>query len=89
MGGIFTKKEQKTSKIKQEGEARPFHVETKLADIPKRAELEWDNLLGQMDMSMVQDNIDYAMDNLKRGERILQDNKENVDEMMTNMEEKC
>ena len=38
---------------------------------------------------MVQDNIDSAMDNLKRGERILQDNKENFDEMMTNMEENC
>ena len=38
MGGIFTKKEPK-SKIKQEDKVRPFHVEPKLADIPKWAEL--------------------------------------------------
>ena len=73
--------------MKQEDKAGPFYVDPKLDDIPKWAELEWDNLLRQMEMSTVQDNIDSAMDNLNRGERILQDNKENFDEIMTNMEE--
>jgi hypothetical protein len=87
MGGIFTKKKTERPKIKQQDEARPFYVEPMLADIPKWAKLEWKNLLRQTDMSMDQDNIDVAVDNLKRGERNLQENKEEFDELMSNMEE--
>ena len=87
MGGIFTKKEPEKPEIKQQDQAGPFYVETKLADIPKWAELEWEYSLRHTDMSMDQDNIDLAMDNLKKGERVLQDNKENFDKMVSNMEE--
>ena len=81
MGGIFTKKEQKQLKSEETVLVSSFYVETKLDDVPNWAELEWQNLLRQREVSMDQGNLDRATQKLRDGEKILQDNQELFEEL--------
>ena len=79
MGCVFTKEENTISK----GQTCPFYVETQLDPVPKWAERDWETLLWRNNMSSDQDNIDQATEKLKDGEKILQSDRENFDEIIS------
>ena len=81
MGASYTKKEPSTSEPTQQSSVSSFYVETELKDIPKRAKHEWNSLLRRNDMSMDQDNLDFATEKLKEGEKIFNDDREKFYEM--------
>jgi hypothetical protein len=78
MGGCCTKKEPKQLQTEEQVLVVPFNVETKLDDVPNWARLEWLNIIGQNEMSMDQDNLDWATQNLKEGENIPQANQDMI-----------
>ena len=81
MGCIFGKEENKISKV----QTTSFYVETKLDPVPKWAERDWETLLWRNNMSSDQDNIELATEKLKDDEKILQNNRDNFDVMVSDM----
>ena len=81
MGCIFCREENKISKV----QTSSFYVETKLDPVPKWAERDWETLLWRNNMTSDQDNIDQATEKLKDDEKILQNNRDNFDEIMSDM----
>ena len=81
MGCIFCREENKISKV----QTSSFYVETKLDPVPKWAERDWETLLWRNNMTSDQDNIDQATEKLKDGEKILQSDRDNFDEMVSDI----
>ena len=82
MGCVFTKEEPKVATP----EKHPFYVETTLMDVPKWAELEWNYLLRQTEMSTDQDNLYLATEKFNEGEKLFQGERDTFYEMMTSMQ---
>ena len=81
MGCIFGREENKISKV----QTSSFYVETKLDPVPKWAERDWETLVWRNNMTSDQDNIDQATEKLKDDEKMLQNNRNNFDVMVSDI----
>ena len=81
MGCIFAKGKNQISKE----QTCSFYVETKLDPVPKWAERDWETLLWRNNMTSDQDNIDQATEKLKDDEKMLQNNRNNFDVMVSDI----
>ena len=81
MGCICAKEEKQVSKV----QTCKCYVETNLDPVPKWAERDWETLLWRNNMSSDQNNIDEAIEKLKDGEEMLQNDRDNFDEMVSDI----
>ena len=82
MGCAFAKEEKQGLNV----QTCSFYVETKLDPVPKGAERDWETLLWRNNMSSDQENIDHASEKLRDGKKILQIDRNNFDDMVSDLD---